>query len=351
MTHGGNVWQGGSPGSWLDFSANIRPGGAPEWARAALSAAIDESAYYPDPAMRRERAGLAKYLGLDAACVLPTAGGIAALDLAMQVSGNDALLATPCFTEYERLARKHGKVIHKASLLRGRHELRPLSAMFGDDPPEGCVVCIANPVNPLGAAFGREDMAALLAKIEAARGILIVDEAFVDYCPGHSVRGLISGHDRLLVAGSMTKVLGVPGVRLGYLCAQPAVLERLGAYRLTWELNCFAAALTRALPENAADIRAEAGRNAARRERFKRALEGLGAFVYPSEASFLLADLGRPVAPVAARMKEHNILVRECMDFEGIDDGRHLRLGVKDEAQNARLVAVLWEVLSCAGSR
>lgn len=351
MTHGGNVWQGGSPGSWLDFSANIRPGGAPEWARAALSAAIDEAAYYPDPAMRRERAGLAEYLGLDAACVLPTAGGIAALDLAMRAPGNAALLATPCFTEYERLARKHGKVIHKASLLRGRHDLHSLSAMFGDDLPEGCVVCVANPVNPLGIAFGREDMAALLKRVEAARGFLIVDEAFVDYCPEHSVRGLVSGHDRLLVAGSMTKILGVPGVRLGCLCAQPAVLERLGAYRLTWELNCFAAALARALPENAADIRAEAERNAARREAFKRALEALGVYVYPSEASFLLADLDRPVAPVAARMKEQNILVRECMDFDGIDDDRHLRLGVKDGGQNAWLVAALREVLSCAGSR
>ena len=130
--------------------------------------------------------------------------------------------------------------------------------MFGNDLPEGCIVCLANPVNPLGAAFGRADVEALLARVEDARGWLIVDEAFVDYCPECSVRDLVPEHTRLLVAGSMTKVLGVPGVRLGTLCARPEVLGRLSECQLAWELNCFAAAIARALPGGAGAIRAEA---------------------------------------------------------------------------------------------
>ena len=78
--HGGNVWQGGAPGDWLDFSANIRPEGPPEWVRTALADALCEVSYYPDLAMRRAREGLAAYLGLDPARVLPTAGGIAAVN-------------------------------------------------------------------------------------------------------------------------------------------------------------------------------------------------------------------------------------------------------------------------------
>ena len=83
----------------------------------------------------------------------------------------------------------------------------------------------------------------------------------------------------------------------------------------------------------------------------RRGLESLGALVYPSEANFLLADLGTAAAPVAARLRERGILVRECMDFQGIDDGRHLRLAVKDEAANMRLMDELKEALRCAESR
>ena len=50
---------------------------------------------------------------------------------------------------------------------------------------------------------------------------------------------------------------------------------------------------------------------------------------------------------IAAALKERKILVRECMDFEGVDDGRHLRLAVKDEAANGRLIERLREELSC----
>ena len=47
MIHGGNVWQGNSPADWLDYSANIRPEGAPEWVKEAIMGAMDKVSYYP----------------------------------------------------------------------------------------------------------------------------------------------------------------------------------------------------------------------------------------------------------------------------------------------------------------
>ena len=82
MTHGGNVWRGEAPESWLDFSANLRPEGPPDWVIQAIEGAMGEIRYYPDPDMRRERNALGAALGVDAACVLPTNGGIATLGLA-----------------------------------------------------------------------------------------------------------------------------------------------------------------------------------------------------------------------------------------------------------------------------
>ena len=52
MKHGGNVWEAGSPSGWLDFSANLRPEGTPDWAMRAMRAALCNARYYPDRAMR-----------------------------------------------------------------------------------------------------------------------------------------------------------------------------------------------------------------------------------------------------------------------------------------------------------
>lgn len=84
MRHGGNVWEG-QPADWLDFSANLRPEGTPAWVMDTMRAALSQACYYPDRAMRAARAGLALYLGVDESCVLPTAGGAAAIDLTLGV--------------------------------------------------------------------------------------------------------------------------------------------------------------------------------------------------------------------------------------------------------------------------
>ena len=345
MTHGGNVWQGGLPADWLDYSANIRPEGAPEWVKQALAEAVGSVSYYPDPQMRRARSAMAEYLSVPAECVQPTAGGISAIDMATHLDAGDMVICTPCFAEYGQLAANRGKTVKRASLLSAPHCIGAPAAQVGCALTEGCAVWLCNPLNPVGTAFSRRQVEDLLDRVEAANGWLIVDEAFIDYCPEHSVVSLVSQRERLLVTGSMTKILGIPGVRLGYLCAQPQVLARLERYQLTWELSCFAEAVACALPEHAEDIRADGRRNALRREALRADLESLGAFVYPSEAAFLLADFGRPVERVERILKEEKILVRSCMNFDGLDDGRHLRLAVKGERANGRLIRALREAL------
>ena len=344
-THGGNVWQSGAPEDWLDFSANLRPGGPPEWVRQALSSAVEYSAYYPDPAMNEARSALSAYLGIGADWVLPTAGGISAIGLAATLPVEGMLAFTPCFGEYPQAAKRRGLSLECVSLLDGaRRILRPSEALAGRDFSNRAV-WLCTPLNPIGIAFPRSEIEALLARVEEDGGWIVLDEAFIHCCPEHSSIDLLADHSRLLIAGSLTKSLGIPGVRLGYLGAQPDTLQTLAEYQSTWELSCFAEAVLRALPEHAPELHAEAAENARRREALRCALEHLGAYVYPSDANFLLADFGRNVATIAAALKEVGILARECMDFPKINDGQHLRLAVRDGDSNARLIAELARIL------
>ena len=342
MKHGGNVWQGERPSEWLDYSANLRPEGPPDWTREALLYGMENARYYPDPTMKRARNALAAYLSIPADCVLPTAGGISAIQLANRLPGSETVLLTPCFCEYEQFATSP---IHKISLLKERHEIilpEPLKLK------ENSLVWLCNPMNPVGHAFTKAEIEKLLRQTESQNSYLVVDEAFIEYCPEHSVIDLVAKHDRLLVTGSMTKILGIPGVRLGYLCAQQQVLDELKQHQLTWELSCFAEAVALALPEHKKEIQADSIRNAARRKELISGLETLGIYVYPSQSACVLADFGKPVDAIAEALKQRKILVRSCMSFDDINDGCHLRLAVKDEASNQKLIETLREVLLCA---
>ena len=158
MIHGGNVWQGNSPAQWMDYSANIRPEGAPDWVKDALLSALDKLPYYPDQEMKRAREALSEYLNMPAEYVLPTAGGISAIDLAAHLHGTGMMQFTPCFQEYSLLSGNRGKTIGNIPILTGRHIIGDPAEQAKDKLFEGCTVWLCNPLNPIGCAFAAEQI-------------------------------------------------------------------------------------------------------------------------------------------------------------------------------------------------
>lgn len=325
MIHGGNVWNTANPSDWLDFSANLRPEGPPDWVTETLRSTLDDIRFYPDPDMKRARRGLAGYLGLPEECVLPTAGGTAAIDLALTYRTGCVYIPEPAFGEYARRAEAHGRTHAPWDGTCGRGE----------------TLILSNPDNPTGSIRPKETLLALHRALNSAEAELVVDEAFIDYCPENSLRGGIA--PGLMIVGSMTKVLGIPGVRLGFLCAVPEVIRSLREKMLPWSLGTQAAEIAARLPEHAESIRRDAETNRRRREEFSALLEQLGAKVMPSQSNFLLADFRRDMTEPVERLKKRGILVRTCTSF-GLENS-FLRLAVRTEKENGRLIAALEEIL------
>ena len=325
MTHGGNVWQGGGPEGWLDFSASLRPEGPPEWVTRTITQALSRMRYYPDLSMRGAKRGLAAYAGVDESRILPTAGGIAAIDLALRLRKGPVRIAPTTFGEYAQRAQLLNREIRKGGHL--------------GEAGETAVLC--NPNNPTGNALSREETLEMHRLFSSRGGELIVDEAFIDYCPQISVRRDVC--DTLTVAGSLTKILCIPGVRLGYVCASPENIEKLKELALPWQLGFAASAVASALPEHLDEVRRDAETNAERRQRMARGLRSLGVEVQPSKANFLLCRFDRPMGPAVEKLKERHILVRACESF-GLSDC-WLRLAVRTEEENQRLIEELKQCL------
>ena len=321
MIHGGSVWDTGHPEGWLDFSANLRPEGPPEWVMETLRSTLEDIRYYPDPSMRRARRGLAAFLGVPEDRILPTAGGTSAIDLVLTHFHGCVYTRKHAFAEYALRAEVHGR----------RHSLWDGNCGAGD------TLILANPDNPSGRAETKESLLTLHERLLNAGAELIADEAFIDFCPEFTVRD--HAGPGLTVVGSLTKILGVPGVRLGYLCAEPEVIRVLGKRALPWSLGTQAAEIAARLPEHREQICREAETNARRREAFAGQLKQLGADVAPSRSNFLLADFHRDMMDAAEALKSQGILVRTCASF-GLGNS-FLRLAVRTETENGRLINAL----------
>ena len=320
--HGGDVWQGGKPSDWLDFSANLRPEGMPDWVKAAMRRAAEEARYYPDVAMKAARQGLAAYAGVSEDRVLPAAGGVAAIDLTLSLSRGTVFIDQPTFGEYAARAAVHGRKCTAAKDAR---------CQTGDTR----VIC--NPGNPDGAALEPEEILQAHKTVAQRGGELIVDEAFIDYCPELSVRGDV--RNQLTVVGSLTKILCIPGVRLGYVCGSEESISRLCARAVPWQMNAFAARIAAELPEHLDEIRKDALLNAERRNAFADMLQNMGVKVTPSRANFLLCDFGRDMSEMVENLRSKRILVRQCVSF-GLGTS-FLRLAVRTEEENSMLTEEL----------
>lgn len=349
MQHGGNVWEGDDPARWLDYSANLRPEGIPGWVRERMARGLTDARYYPDLAMRGARRSLAEFAGVPEACLLPTAGGIAAIDLACALARGRVLIMPPTFGEYVRRARAHGRdtAVYTGKGSRAWGEL----ARGGFGPVEtelraGDTLFVCNPNNPTGEALTRAEVLALAGHVRAQGARLVVDEAFIDYCPERSVRDEAArGELPLMVVASLTKVLGVPGARLGYMVADAEAIQYAQRLALPWALNSCAARIAEGVAAHAQDIAADCTLNAGRREAFVRELTALGIHVYPSQANFLLLRLERGATGPARYLKQNGILTRDCASF-GVLDGRFMRIAVKTDAENRRFVDVLRRALA-----
>ncbi|MBF6439057.1 histidinol-phosphate transaminase [Nocardia cyriacigeorgica] len=148
------------------------------------------------------------------------------------------------------------------------------------------VVFVTSPNNPTGHSVPSAELARIL---DAAPGIVIVDEAYGEFSAQPSAIGLIERYPaKLVVSRTMSKAFAFAGGRLGYLVAAPAVIDALLLVRLPYHLSVVTQAAARAALRHADETLGSVAELAAQRDRVAAELAALGFEVVPSDANFLL---------------------------------------------------------------
>jgi cobyrinic acid a,c-diamide synthase len=181
--------------------------------------------------------------------------------------------------------------------------------------------------------------AATIRKLLRPGRLLVVDEAFADAVPGER-ESLASEHaSGLLVIRSLTKHWSIPGIRAGYVVADPAVIEELAAIQTPWSVSVPAIAATVAC--TSAEARAQARDRALTigrwRDHLEAELRARGIEHVPSAASFVLARLGDGTREA---LRVRGVAVRRCDTFPGLD-GTWARIAVRPPDLTGRLLRSL----------
>jgi histidinol-phosphate aminotransferase len=147
-----------------------------------------------------------------------------------------------------------------------------------------------------------------------------------------------------VVVRSLTKAWALPGLRAGYLLAPPDLVARLSAARQPWSVNGIALAALEAYGHGELTSAAVAGEIALAREELAARLRCLpGIRVWPSCANFILVRVPNG-EHVRAGLLDRGVAVRRAGTFPGLT-ADHLRVAVRTQADNERLLAALAEVL------
>jgi len=329
-----------------DFSASINPLGVPAEVRQALQPALERISDYPELDAASLQQELARFHHLPEANLLPGSGSTELIYLLPRVFRlRHALLIQPCFSEYAPALHQVGCRIDHLCLKPEDNFIFSVEQVLAARQPDTDLIMLANPGNPSGIGIDPQQLLELAGQLGACR--LVIDEAFVDFCPQRSVLERVPEHTNLLVLRSLTKFYAIPGLRAGYLAGSVADVARLAAGREPWTLSNLAIAAAKACLtadqfrtrtlEAIPQLRAE----------LQRQLERLGFQVFPGEANYLLCrlpDQFPDAMEITRSLRTQGLLVRSCADFVTLDE-RYLRLAVLGREQNRRLLLALGDLV------
>lgn len=367
VVHGGQIHQvakalGRSVDSFIDSSASINPFGPPASVLSAMQQALAACQHYPDPSAEELRMRLAKEHGISSDSIVLGNGSselIRIIPLALSL--RQGYVAGPTFMEYEASlhmagarctyvlatsAEKYAPPLQQLSLLMDAIRSGYQKEAFGSaESPAAVFIC--NPNSPTGRVATARSLRMLCRQIEQAGLWMVVDEAFIDFCPSHSLIKEISNANRLLILRSFTKFYGMPGIRLGYLVGAPETVATIRGLLPPWSVSHFAQEAGVAAVNDVKYRLRSVKFMQQERQRFMTRLRGIpGLRIIPASANFVMVELSSKclTASLVSRLAQRGILVRDCQTFSGMTQPA-LRLAIRYPRDNNRVIHAIKEAL------
>jgi histidinol-phosphate aminotransferase len=334
----------GRTGLRLDFNENT-VGCSPRVLERLRRIEAEDLARYPEREPVESVA--ASYLKVSPQELLLTNGVDEAIHLLCQTyleANDEAFIVVPTFSMYQIFAAATGA--HVVQIPAEKDFTFPRAAILRRLTPKTRVIALANPNNPTGSVASAEDILRIAGSTPQAA--ILVDEAYFEF-HGQSLLGKWREHPNLFLARTFSKAYGLAGLRVGVLLGSVEQISAVRRVASPYNVNSVALICLPAALDDREYVHQYVQEVRAGRERVQRELTALGIPFWPSQANFVLIELGDRHAAFVQRMREHGILVRDRSRDPGCEGCVRITLGSAEHTD--RLLRALGETLAAIGAR
>ena len=311
---------------------------------------------YPDFTPQRLRERLAEFSGWQANGIIAGNGSNELIQALLMVTigeGKRVLITEPTFALYRQIATVLGGEVVSVPLNRElQFDMAALLEEIEEKQPDVTIIC--SPNNPTGCVISDEQ---LIVVLKAARGLIVVDEAYHEFAGpgspagqpgwggGHSAVPLLGDHENLVVLRTFSKAMAMAALRVGYLLASPGLVQEISKAVLPYNLNAFSqTAAEVAIEMFEARLKPLVEAICGERDRLYVGLASIPGLVpVQSRANFMVVRASMEPNQIFAELLERDILIRDVSGYPMLKD--YFRVSVGTPAENDLLIRALKEIL------
>jgi len=327
----------------VKLASNENPLGPSPKALAAIRAKLDELHLYPDGDCFYLKTGLARKLGVSPEQLIFGNGSNEIIELAARTfmrAGDEAVMAEQAFVVYQLIVQAVGGKSTQVPLSDYTHDLDAIAEAIS---PRTRLVFLANPNNPTGTIFRRDQWEKFLAKV-SREVLLIVDEAYFEYVDDDGYPDSLKYHqpDRaILTLRTFSKLYGLAGLRVGYGVAPRELIAMMQRVRQPFNVNAPAQWAALAALDDGDHVKRSLDVNRQGLAYLQKEFKRLGLPFVPSHGNFILVRVGKG-QQVFTQLLRLGVIVRP---MGGYKFPEHVRVTVGTMDENRKFIEVLEKVI------
>lgn len=330
----------------VKLASNENPLGPSPKALAAIRDKLAQLNLYPDGDCFYLKQGLAKKLGVAPQNLIFGTGSNEIIELAVRTfmrPGDEAVMAQQAFVVYQLIVQAVGGKGKAVPLKNFTHDLAAIGEAI---TPQTRVVFLANPNNPTGTIYRREEWEKFLGKV-SCDVLLIVDEAYFEYVKDPSYPNSLEYHaeDRaILTLRTFSKLYGLAGLRIGYGVGAKELIALMQRVRQPFNVNAPAQWAALAALDDVEHVKRSLEVNREGLEYLQKEFTRLGLAFVPSSANFILVRVGKG-QEVFQHLLRQGVIVRPMAGYKFPE---HVRVTVGTMPENRKFIEALERVIKCS---